>query len=189
MKKVLIALTGSIGAGKSALGKAFEECGACVLDADKLSKRVLFEDESAVKEVYALFKEDGFTDGKPDAKKIASIVFCDARKLALLENIIHPRVEKLWKDACKGGVCVVEVPLLFEKNLEKEFDFCITVFCSEDLRRRRLLKRGLSEREIDRRDSFQMPQSDKVARSHAAFFNDGDASFLKAQAELFLARL
>ena len=169
MKKVLIALTGSIGAGKSALGKAFEECGACVLDADKLSKRVLFEDESAVKEVYALFKEDGFTDGKPDAKKIASIVFCDARKLALLENIIHPRVEKLWKDACKSGVCVVEVPLLFEKNLEKEFDFCITVFCSED--------------------SFQMPQSDKVARSHAAFFNDGDASFLKAQAELFLARL
>lgn len=189
MKKVLIALTGSIGAGKSAAGRAFEECGARVLDADKLSKRVLFEDGVAVKEVYELFKESGFTNGMPDAGKIAGIVFSDAEKLAALERVIHPRVEKLWKEACKGGICVVEVPLLFEKNLEKGFDFCVTVFCSEDLRRRRLLERGLSEHEICRRDSFQMSQTDKIARSHAAFFNDGDASFLKDQAELFLARL
>lgn len=189
MKKVLIALTGSMGAGKSAAGRAFEECGALVLDADRLSKRVLFEDEGALKEVYGLFGESGFTDGSPDPKKIAGIVFNEAEKLAALESVIHPRVEKLWRDSCKEGVCVVEVPLLFEKNLEKGFDFCITVFCSEGLRRQRLANRGLSEDEIGRRDSFQLPQSDKIARSQAAFFNDGDASFLKAQAELFLARI
>ncbi|MBR6389425.1 MAG: dephospho-CoA kinase [Opitutales bacterium] len=189
-KDVLIALTGSIGAGKSMAAKAFAACGARVFDADALSKKVLFEDAEAKAQVRNLLGDCCFDGDAPNAKKIAEIVFADAEKLAALEKIIHPKVGKLWRRACAGGgVCVVEIPLLFEKNLEKEFDFCVSVFCSEKVRRERLLQRGLSDSEIDGRSKFQMPQAEKVARSHSAFFNDGSADFLKAQVQVFLSRL
>ena len=114
-KDVLIALTGSIGAGKSMAAKAFAACGARVFDADALSKKVLFEDAEAKAQVRNLLGDCCFDGDAPNAKKIAEIVFADAEKLAALEKIIHPKVGKLWRRACAGGgVCVVEIPLLFE---------------------------------------------------------------------------
>ncbi|MBR4597756.1 MAG: dephospho-CoA kinase [Opitutales bacterium] len=189
-KNLLIALTGSIGAGKSAAGRIFAELGMRVLDADKLAKKVLFEDLQAQAQIREALGDCCFEGGQPDAKKIADAVFADEKKLAALEKIIHPRVEKLWRQGSAGAeVCVVEIPLLFEKNLEKNFDICLTVFCSEGVRVQRLLQRGMSLVEIERRTGAQMPQSEKVARSQTAFFNDGSVDFLREQIELFLARL
>ncbi|MBO7521237.1 MAG: dephospho-CoA kinase [Opitutales bacterium] len=189
-KRLLIALTGSIGSGKSAAGRIFASLGARVLDSDKLSKKVLFEDSDAQAQIRGLLGDSCFDGGAPVPGKIADAVFADKEKLSALERIIHPRVEKLWRKQSEGAeVCVVEIPLLFEKNLEKGFDICLAVFCSEGVRVQRLLQRGLSVREIGRRTAAQLPQSEKVARAQTAFFNEGSADFLKEQIELFLARL
>lgn len=84
---------------------------------------------------------------------------------------------------------MVEVPLLFEKKLEKKFDFCITVFCSEPLRKFRLSNRGMSDEQIARRDAFQMPPEQKSKLADIVLFNESDTAFLKRQAELVLSRL
>ena len=81
------------------------------------------------------------------------------------------------------------MPLLFEKGLEKNFDICITVFCSETARRERLLKRGMSEHDIDARDAYQLPLSQKVRLATVALFNEGDFDFLYKQAALTLNNL
>lgn len=125
--------------------------------------------------------------------EIAKAVFSDAAKLAKIERAIHPAIEREWRAAAEklpdGKIAVVEVPLLFEKKLEKKFDFCITVFCSEPLRKFRLSNRGMSDEQIARRDAFQMPPEQKSKLADIVLFNESDTAFLKRQAELVLSRL
>lgn len=189
-----IALTGGMGCGKSAAAQAFAELGAEVLDADKLAHAALENNPEVVAAVKRAVGERAYgADGKPDRAEIAKAVFSDAAKLAEIERAIHPAIEREWRAAAEklpdGKIAVVEVPLLFEKKLEKKFDFCITVFCSEPLRKFRLSNRGMSDEQIARRDAFQMPPEQKSKLADIVLFNESDTAFLKRQAELVLSRL
>lgn len=83
---------------------------------------------------------------------------------------------------------VVEAALLYEKRLEKDFDFCVDVGCSEGLRRRRLEERGMSARDISQRDAFQFSPEKKASLADAVLFNESDRLFLQVQAVLILSR-
>lgn len=188
----MIALTGSIGSGKSLASNIFLKLGAKVVSADILARRVLVEDMEARPLIVGVLGEDSFMpDGTPIAKKIADIVFHDSSKLRALEDIIHPRTRLLWEAQMRGadGMVVVEIPLLFEKKLEKRFDICATVYCSERIRLDRLAGRGLAPDEIAARDAFQMPAAEKANLSDVVFFNDGAAGFLEDQISIFVNRL
>ena len=132
--------------------------------------------------------------GKPDREAIAKAAFSNPEKLSKLEAVVHPAVEKLWRAAAaqaakQGKVCVVEIPLLFEKKLEKNFDICVNVSCSEVLRKKRLALRGLSPEQISERDAFQLPPAEKAKRADIVLFNESDRQFLKKQAAMVLSRL
>lgn len=192
-----IALTGGMGCGKSTAAEAFEELGAKVIDTDKLSHYVLEHDSRTVAEVKRIVGENAYGDGgKPDRAQIAKTVFSDAEKLESLEKAIHPAIEKIWRAEVEEyrisgekKFVVVEVPLLFEKRLEKKFDICVTVFCSEELRKKRLAQRGLSPTQISERDSYQMSPAEKAKLADIVLFNESDKAFLKRQVELVLSRL
>lgn len=185
-----IALTGAMGCGKSATRQAFELVGAKVLDADKLAHFVLENDPVVIESVKKLLGDKTYENGKPNRQKIAQAVFSDSQKLQSLEEIIHPAIEKIWTSAMDDNqVVVVEIPLLFEKKLEKHFDICVSVYCSEALRYERLVQRGMTPQEIIKRDAFQLSATEKAKRADIVLFNEGTLDFLNKQVAFVLSRL
>lgn len=190
MGKTTIALTGAMGCGKSAAAAAFAALGVKVLDADKLAHIALEEDPIVRKTLLKIVGNSAYKNGKPDRRAIAAAVFSDADKLAELESAVHPAVGRMWRaQSAPDAPTVVEVPLLFEKKLEGDFDLCIDVLCSERVRRARLLGRGMSLEEILKRDALQMPPFKKAELADIVLFNETSTDFLKKQAALVLSRL
>lgn len=188
---MVIGLTGGIGCGKSAAAACFAEFGFNVVDADQLARQVL-ESAGCVSQLRARWGDACLgPDGRPDRRWIAAKVFSDPVELAFLEGLTHPEVARLRQVAVQDAKRhhVVEIPLLFEKNLTDGFTSIVCVACSEDTRRARLLKKGLSEEEIDRRIKSQMPLSEKVKRSDVVLWNDGDLGFLREQVAALVGRL
>jgi len=188
---MVIGLTGGIGCGKSTAAACFAEFGFNVVDADLLARQVL-ESPACVRQLRARWGEGCVgPDGRPDRRWIAAKVFAEPAELAFLEGLTHPEVARLRRLAVADDRRhhVVEIPLLFEKNLTEGFALIACVSCSEDIRRRRLLDKGLSLEEIDRRINSQLPLAEKVKRSDAVFFNDGSPEFLRAQVAAFVGRL
>lgn len=191
MKRPLcVALTGGMGCGKSAAAAAFESFGIRTADADRLAHEALFSDGVRASVSALLGREVYAEDGTPRRDIIAKKVFADSVLLEKLEQIVHPQVEKMWRESAqKEDILVVEVPLLFEKKLESGFDLCVSVLCSERLRRRRLEQRGMSAEQIAARDAFQMPPMRKAILADVVLFNETSLDFLKMQVGRVVSRL
>lgn len=188
---MVIGLTGGIGCGKSAAAACFAELGFNVVDADQLARQVL-ESAGCVSQLRARWGDACLgSEGRPDRRWIAAKVFSDPAELAFLEGLTHPEVARLRQAAVLDFKRhhVVEIPLLFEKNLTDGFASIVCVACSEEVRRARLLKKGLSEEEITRRINSQMLLSEKVKRSDVVIWNDGDLGFLREQVAALVRRL
>ena len=188
---MVIGLTGGIGCGKSAAAACFAELGFNVVDADQLARQVL-ESAASVSQLRARWGDASLgPDGRPDRRWIAAKVFDDPVELAFLEGLTHPEVARLRQAAVVDTKRhhVVEIPLLFEKNLTDGFASIVCVACSEEVRRARLLKKGLTDEEVSRRIASQMPLSEKVKRSDVVFWNDGELEFLRAQVAALVGRL
>jgi dephospho-CoA kinase len=188
---MVIGLTGGIGCGKSAAAACFAEFGYNIVDADQLARQAL-ESDGCVSLLKARWGDACLgPDGRPDRSWIAAKVFDDPVELAFLEGLTHPEVARLRQRAVMDTSRhhVVEIPLLFEKNLTEGFALIVCVACSEEVRRARLLKKGLSESQISRRINSQMTLSEKVKRSDVVVWNDGEPSFLREQVAALVGRL
>jgi dephospho-CoA kinase len=188
---MVIGLTGGIGCGKSAAAACFAELGFNVVDADQLARQVL-ESADCVSQLRARWGDACLgADGRPDRRWIAAKVFNEPAELAFLEGLTHPEVARLRQVAVVDTKRhhVVEIPLLFEKNLTTGFGFVVCVACSEETRRSRLIEKGLTDEDISRRIASQMPLSEKVKRSDLVFWNDGELGFLRAQVAALVGRL
>jgi dephospho-CoA kinase len=188
---MVLGLTGGIGCGKSAALAMFARLGFNAVDADQLARSVLVRPDIVRELVLRWGQEALGADGLPDRAWIGRKVFAAPAELAFLEGVTHPEVARLRQAAVVDMKRhhVVEIPLLFEKNLTAGFGFILCVACAEETRRIRLLEKGLSEGEISRRIASQMPLSEKVKRSDVVLWNDGDREFLAAQVAAFVGRL
>jgi dephospho-CoA kinase len=188
---MVIGLTGGIGCGKSAAAACFAEFGYNIVDADQLARQVL-ESAGCVSRLRARWGDVCLgPDGQPDRRWISAKVFGDPAELVFLEGLTHPEVARLRQRAVTDTSRhhVVEIPLLFEKNLTEGFAFIVCVACSEEVRRARLLKKGLSEQEISQRINSQMTLAEKVKRSDVVLWNGGEPSFLREQVASLVGRL
>jgi len=188
---MVIGLTGGIGCGKSAAAACFAELGFNVVDADQLARQVM-ESASCVSQLRARWGDACLgAEGRPNRRWIAAKVFDDPAERAFLEGLTHPEVARLRQAAVLETKRhhVVEIPLLFEKNLTMGFEFVVCVACSEETRRSRLLEKGLTDEDISHRIASQMPLSEKVKRSDIVFWNDGEPGFLRAQVAALVGRL
>ncbi len=126
-----------------------------------------------------------------DRRKVAEIVFADPAELEWLENLLHPKVRVRWQAALAAAPeqdWLVEIPLLFEKNLASGFDFTLCVWASPATQAQRLAQRGLSPTEMAARQARQWPLQDKAARADLVVSNDGSPGFLRRQVEWLAAR-
>ena len=176
-RPVAVAITGGIGAGKSAALAAFQRHGAATVSSDEIVHHLLAEsDEVRDALVDRLGSQILGADGRPDRAAIARIVFRDPAALAFLEGLLHPLVSReylAWREQLAGlddspAVCVTEVPLLFEVGAAERFDKVVVITAP---RRLRELRRDLP---IDERESRLMPDREKVRKADFHYRNVGD---------------
>jgi dephospho-CoA kinase len=183
----VIALTGGIGAGKSTVALFFSELGANVVDADHLARIAIERGSEGFGEVVARFGEEILANGDINRKALAEIIFSDPAAKRDLEDIIHPRVQKLFAQAVienePAGNLIYEIPLLVETDAANKFDFVVTVEADEELRIERLLARGMLISDIKARLANQAPSQARIDIADAVIVNDGDEDHLLRQVE------
>ena len=178
-----VALTGGIGSGKSAVAEFLQECGAVIIDSDQLARDVIERGTEGFEAVLAAFGDTVLTDGEIDRSTLAEIVFQDEDQRKKLEGIIHPLVreaaESLMKKLPTDSVVINQIPLLVESNGAKRFDHVITVSASEELRRQRLLQRGLKDYEITKRMQAQVDDAAREEIADSIIKNEGSLEDLE----------
>jgi len=183
-----IALTGAMGSGKSAALKIFASHKIKCFESDTICKEFL-DTENAIKAQVKTLLGDEVYDENGIAKKslIAQKVFADKSLLEQYEKILHTRlISKIIQDNTKE-IHIYEISLLYEKGLEKYFDICLSVFCSERIRLERLSGRTLEK--MPQRDFFQLDPQKKLALADTVLFNETTFLFLEKQIENFLNKL
>jgi dephospho-CoA kinase len=182
----IIGLTGGIGCGKSAVGRALQSLGLRRLDTDQVARSVVGKGTPGLAAVVQAFGTCILaSNGNLDRKALAEVVFGDERKRKLLESILHPRI---WSEVeefvslCRqqDEDAVIEVPLLFENERQGLFDAVWVVASDSEVQRKRLHERnGWSDQEIEARISSQMPLEEKVERADTVLWNNGMLSELE----------
>jgi dephospho-CoA kinase len=152
-----VVLTGGIGSGKSVVGRLLADLGAYVVDADELAREVVAPGTAGHAAVLREFGPDVVGgDGALDRAALAEVVFRDPARLRALEAIVHPLVrqaaEARFALAPPGAVQVYEVPVPGER---RPGDWVLLVESPVEVRRARLLKRGLSDDQITARMAQQ----------------------------------
>jgi dephospho-CoA kinase len=169
-------LTGGIGSGKSTVSKIFEMLGCAVFNSDQVAKEVYY-DEEVRKKVIALLGEPSYhSPSEINKSYISSKAFNNTDLLHQLNQIIHPAVRVRFNQFIKqhsNQIIIKETALLFEAHIDKEVDKIIMVACEDELRIKRVMKRdGVSESEVLKRIKSQLPQDEKIKRSHYVIHND-----------------
>lgn len=190
---LIVALTGGIGSGKSTVGELFANLGALVVDSDLLAREVIERGTEGFEQVVAEFGDPILKNGEIDRALLGDIVFKDRAKLAKLESITHPLIRKAFKNfvdkAPADSIVINQIPLLVESKSNYTFDAVITVSASEEIRKQRLTKRGLSEAEIIRRMAAQASDSEREAISDFVIQNAGTPDDLTGMVEKVWAKL
>ena len=190
---IKIALTGSIGMGKSTVAKMFEAAGVPVFDADSVVRQLQGPGGALVDRIGELFPGT-VRCGTLDRDCLAQIVLDDPAKLAALEKIVHPAVRD-WRQLfidkhSTAPALIFEIPLLFETGGEKEFDKVIVVSAPPDVQRARVLQRqGMTAEKLESILERQTPDGEKRRRADFVVDTGTDLSTTEAQVRDILACL
>lgn len=187
---IVVGLTGTLGAGKSTVGRHFEQWGALRLDADQVAREAVSPSSPGLARIREAFGTDVIApDGGLAREAMRRLAFSDPAALARLEEIVHPVVERLLRarlDAARRAgkrIAVLEVPLLLEKGLDELCDLVVVVDAPPGIRRGRLEKtRGLPVAEFERIEAAQWPAGRKREMADVVLVNDSTPEALERRA-------
>jgi len=182
----VIGIIGGIGSGKTSIAKALGQImSVCLLDADLAGHEVLKQPET--KEILKnTFSQEIFDpSGEVDRSELAQLVFgkeenCH-RALQQLNEITHPRIHKYLeeqlseiqrKEACE--ITILDAALLLEAGWSESCDAIVYLEVPEQIRLRRVQKRGWSEQQFRDREASQLPLHIKSEKSDVSISNGGD---------------
>ncbi|MGY3039692.1 dephospho-CoA kinase [Rhodanobacter sp. TND4EL1] len=188
---LVIALTGGVAAGKTAVTRRFEALGVHVHDADVAAREVIEPGTPGLADVVAAFGVEALDDsGRLDRAAMRQRVFTDPAARKTLEAIIHPRVQQWLRDhamAERGPYCLLAIPLLAE-NIEhyRWVDRVLLVDAPEATQLARLTARdGIDDTLARRMLANQASRADRLALADDVIDNSGDEAALdQAVAEL-----
>ncbi len=197
LPKLLVGITGGIGAGKSAVATVYRELGYPVFSADEIAREIVEPGTPALREIRELFGSEAMkADGTLDRAFVRKCIAEEPPLRFKLETITHPRIQartlQLAKQAFSEGAKIVfyEAPLLFEAKSEKKMDKVICVHADDKIRIKRVVKRDGGTRELaEKLLASQMPQAEKMRLSDYAIENNGSEKELKKAALSVLERL
>ena len=168
---IRVGLTGGLASGKSFVGRALADLGCYLIEADKLGHEVMMPDGEAYDGIVREFGTSILdAEGRISRRKLSGIVWHDPERLAKLNSLVHPPVQKREEDrmaeiarADPGAIAVVEAAILVETGRYKSFDRLIVVTCAAEQQMERALERGsYNKEEILARLARQLPMEEKL---------------------------
>jgi dephospho-CoA kinase len=188
---LVVALTGGVAAGKSAVTRRFGALGVPVHDADVAAREVIAPGSEGLAEVVSAFGADVLDErGQLDRPSMRRRVFADPAARRRLEAIIHPRVRAWLRERAltdSKPYCLLAIPLLAENIAEYRWvDRVLVVDVPESVQLARLIARdGVDETLARRMIEQQASRADRLALADDVIDNRGDESALdQAVAEL-----
>lgn len=177
---LLVGLTGNIASGKSSVAELLARKGATVIDADLLARQAVEPGSPALDAIAKRWPSVFGANGELDRAALRRIVFAKVADREALNAIVHPRVEALRaadvSDARARGdrIVVCDIPLLYEKDMARQFDCVVLVDAPRALRLQRLVReRDLPKAEAEAMLDAQMPSDTKRSRADYIIDNAG----------------
>ncbi|MBD8899299.1 dephospho-CoA kinase [Rhodanobacter sp. DHG33] len=187
MNSYVVALTGGIAAGKSAVTGRFAALGVPIYDADVAAREVVAPGSEGLAAVAAAFGAEALdAAGQLDRAAMRRRVFADPSARKTLEAIVHPRVRQWLHDrvlAATAPYCLLAIPLLAE-NLDhyRWIDRVLLVDAPVELQLARLMARdGIDEALARRMLAQQASREQRLMLAHDVIDNSGDEALLDAQ--------
>lgn len=187
LRHYVVALTGGVASGKSAVARRFEAHGIHVYDADVAAREVVAPREPALAEIEFVFGAEVLTaDGRLDRRAMRERVFADPEARRKLEGIIHPRVRAWLRRQVgmdRGPYCMLAIPLLVENREHYAWvDRVLVVDAPEALQIERLVQRdGIDREAAQRMLDAQSSRQQRLAIADDVIVNDGEEAALDAQ--------
>lgn len=190
---IRLALTGSIGMGKSTVAAMFAAAGIPTFDADAIVRQLQGPGGRLVPLIEDRFP--GTTrDGAVDREALSAAVLSDRDELAALEAIVHPAVHhersRFIVEHGDAPALLFDIPLLFETGGHEAFDKVIVVSALLELQRARVLSRpGMTEEKFEQILARQLPDEEKRARADFVIDTSGTLDETRAQVRNILTCL
>lgn len=193
MDNCLIAITGGIGSGKTCALEIFKSLGEKTVSCDEITNEVYLIPH-VIKTVGKVFPtaKKGFFKKRLDKREIARIVFSDKQKLEWLTQELAPLILKkcLHRANLLGGRVFIEVPLLFERSAQNEFDKIIVISRDKEERIQSVINRSnLTREEVLARMNSQFDYDNADLSAYTVISNDGNVNNLKEKLVEFIKHM
>jgi len=195
---VIVGLTGGIGSGKSTVAGMFKDEGSYIIDLDILARIVVEPGKPAWEKIVRYFGPHVLhSDGSIDRSALGKVIFYEENSRKALEDFVHPMilqerdtlVEEI-RDKNPSAVVIIDVPLLFELGMKKDFDKTILVYVPRDEQIQRVMQRdGLSIEDIEKRLHAQMPIDEKRNLSDYIINAERDFGDMRKQVKKVMYKL
>lgn len=181
MTKIL-GLTGGIASGKTTVSNYLRSLNIPLIDADLLARKVMRAGQPAVAEIVEVFgKGVLLANGEINRQELGRIVFESEDKRKKLNRIVQYKIREEIQNEIEAylkdepTLIVLDIPLLYEENYEREVDEVMVVYVDSDTQKDRLLKRDKDLSEVDaiNRINSQMALSEKAKRADVVIDNNG----------------
>ena len=181
----LVAITGSIGCGKTTIAKIVGKLGYTVFDVDGWVRRLYFKKDfiKVIQEHFPAVAENG----QVNKRALRNIVFSDNRQLKVLEGLIHPFLRETLKDvirknACRNDIFFIDVALLFEMGWDKYCDFILVADVDYEIQKQRVMNRDkVTAEDFDKINNVQLSNSYKINLADVVVNTDNPKNLLKVE--------
>lgn len=186
-----VALTGSIGSGKSSVSSMFTRKGSYLIDADSISRKVVEPGLPAWKDIVNYFGEEILNPDKTiNRQKLGDIIFNNSEKRERLNQITHPRIGEEGKNELEriktidaDAIVIMDIPLLIEKGGQKVTDILVVVYVTLEVQIQRLMIRDKINLETAKqRISSQLSLDEKI--KYADYIIDNGGPLQKTEKEV-----
>ncbi|AGC90386.1 MAG: dephospho-CoA kinase [Staphylococcus warneri] len=193
MSKV-IGLTGGIASGKSTVSELLTAFGFKVVDADTAAREAVAKGTPGIEKVREVFGDEAIDEnGEMDRKYMGDLVFNYPGERIKLNEIVHPIVREIMEEKKQqflkeGHNVIMDIPLLYENELQDTVDEVWLVYTSESIQIDRLMERNdLTQEEAKARVYSQISIDKKSRMADHVIDNLGDKLELKQNLERLLS--
>lgn len=189
----IIGLTGGIATGKSTVSELLTAYGFKVVDADIVSRKAVKKGSKGLDQIREKFGQEAIDDnGEMNRKYVGELVFNNPEQRIELNKIVHPIVREIMEEEKnhylnEGYNVIMDIPLLFENDLQDTVDEVWVVYTSESIQIERLMERNdLSQEDAKARVYSQISIDKKSRMADHVIDNLGDKLELKQNLQQLL---
>lgn len=183
----VLGLTGGIACGKSTISLTLAELGAVIIDGDVLSRQLTAAGGAALPAIHTAFGDKVFhPDGALNRRALGAVVFADDAARDKLDSIMQPLLREMILRSIEtagqrgADVCVLDMPLLYEKELDSLCDRVWCAYIPRETQLERLMARdAFTREEAEARLRSQLPAEEKAARADVVIDTSGPIQYTK----------